>query len=100
VTQGTAFRQGVLNNLANPKMVLLFLTLLPQFVSTNEPRLATTGALVVVFLILSIVWWRTVSLLVAALSRVLSSPTVRVRIDRVTGIVLIALGLNMALDNP
>lgn len=100
VTQGMAFRQGVLNNLTNPKMVLLFLTLLPQFVSTNEPRLATTGALAVVFLVLSILWWRAVSLLVAVLSRVLSSPTARVRIDRVTGLVLIALGLTVALDNP
>lgn len=41
----TAFRQGLLSNLPNPKIALIFLTLIPQFISMGEPASTTTVAL-------------------------------------------------------
>ncbi len=93
-----AFRQGVLSNVLNPKIALLFLTLLPQFIGTSEPRLATSAVLAAVFLAVAVVWWRVFTLLISALSRVLSKNKVRTTFERVTGVVLVALGLRVALE--
>jgi threonine/homoserine/homoserine lactone efflux protein len=95
--RGTAFRQGLVTDLLNPKIALLFLTLLPQFVSPGEPALATTAVLAAVFLGLAVLWWRLFSLAVAPLGRVLSRERVRTVFERVTGTVLVALGLRVAL---
>jgi len=95
--RGTAFRQGLVTNLLNPKIALLFLTLIPQFVSPGEPALATTAVLAAVFLGLAVLWWRLFSLAVAPLGRVLSRQRVRTAFERVTGTVLVALGLRVAL---
>jgi threonine/homoserine/homoserine lactone efflux protein len=99
VGRRVAFRQGVVSNVLNPKIVLIFLTLLPQFVSADEPKLTTTAMLAAIFLGVALLWWRLLSLLVAALGRFLSRDRVRRVFDRVTGTVLVALGLRMALDN-
>jgi threonine/homoserine/homoserine lactone efflux protein len=92
----SAFRQGVLSNLLNPKIALLFLTLLPQFIGVGEPRLATSATLAAVFLCVAVVWWRVFSLAVGALGRVLSQERVRLALERLTGAVLVGLGIRVA----
>jgi threonine/homoserine/homoserine lactone efflux protein len=95
---GSPFRQGLVTNLLNPKMPLLFLTLLPQFVADGEPRVATTAVLAAIFLVGALVWWRAFSLAVAPLGRFLSRPRVVTWFDRGTGALLVALGLRVALE--
>lgn len=96
---GTAYRQGLVSNLLNPKIALLFLTLIPQFVSPDEPAFTTTALLAGTFLAVSIVWWRVFSLGVGVLGRVLARRRVRALLDRCTGIVLIGLGVRVALTD-
>jgi threonine/homoserine/homoserine lactone efflux protein len=96
VSRATAFRQGFASNLLNPKIALIFLTLIPQFVSPGEPAF-TTGVLAAVFLAWAVLWWRMFSFAVGALGRVLSRERVRTGVERVTGTVLIGLGLRVAL---
>jgi threonine/homoserine/homoserine lactone efflux protein len=96
---GGYYRQGLLTNLLNPKIALLFLTLLPQFVAAGEPRVRTTAELAVIFLLIAVLWWRLFSLAVGRLGAVMSRPGVRRGLDRVTGVVLIGLGLRVALEH-
>jgi threonine/homoserine/homoserine lactone efflux protein len=96
VGRATAFRQGLASNLLNPKIALIFLTLIPQFVSPGDPA-STTGVLAAVFLAWAVLWWRMFSFAVGALGRVLSRQRVRTTVERVTGAVLIGLGLRVAL---
>jgi threonine/homoserine/homoserine lactone efflux protein len=98
-SEGHAFRQGLMSNLLNPKIALLFLTLIPQFVAPGEPKLATTTALAGVFLATAVVWWRVFSLGIGLFGRLLSRESVRRTLDRVTGTVLIGLGLRVALTD-
>lgn len=96
---GPAFRQGLLSNLSNPKIALIFLTLIPQFVSAGEPAFATTAELAGAFLGMAILWWRLFSLAVGALGRILARNRVRIIIERLTGVVLIGLGLRVAFES-
>jgi threonine/homoserine/homoserine lactone efflux protein len=95
--RGAAFRQGLVSNLLNPKIVLIFLTLIPQFVSPGEPPFRTTTILAATFLAMAVLWWRLFSLAIGALSRLLARDRVHTTIECVTGAVLIALGIRVAL---
>jgi threonine/homoserine/homoserine lactone efflux protein len=93
------FRQGLVTNLLNPKIALLFLTLLPQFVADGEPRLRTTATLAAVFLGVAVLWWRTFSLAIGPISRVLRGPRSRRALDTLAGSALVAVGLSVALTD-
>ncbi|MGH3915665.1 MAG: LysE family translocator [Pseudonocardiaceae bacterium] len=91
------FHQGIMNDLLNPKIALLFLTLLPQFVAVNEPRVITSIKLAAIFVLISIVWWWLFSLAVGGIGGMLSRQSVRAWFERVTGVVLIGLGVTVVL---
>jgi threonine/homoserine/homoserine lactone efflux protein len=93
---GGYLRQGFVSNLLNPKIALLFITLLPQFVASGEPRTRTTAELAATLLAISLVWWMVFALAVAALSRALVRPAVRRTVEAVVGVVLIALAVRVA----
>jgi threonine/homoserine/homoserine lactone efflux protein len=96
---GVAFRQGLVTNLLNPKIALLFLTLLPQFVASDEPRLRTTAVLAAVFLGIGVLWWRTFSLALGPISRVLRGRRSRRLLDGAAGCALIAISARVALES-
>jgi threonine/homoserine/homoserine lactone efflux protein len=95
---GTAFRQGMVTNLLNPKIALLFLTLLPQFVADGEPRLRTTATLAAVFLGLAVLWWRTFSMAIGPISRLLRGRRSRRVLDGLAGGALLAISARVAFE--
>jgi threonine/homoserine/homoserine lactone efflux protein len=94
-----AFRQGLMSNLLNPKIALIFLTLIPQFVSPGESPFATTAVLAAAFLGMGILWWRIFSLAVGGLGSLMARERVRTIVERVTGVVLIGLGVRVAVSD-
>ena len=96
LARGQAFRQGLMSNLLNPKIALIFLTLIPQFVSPGEQALRTTAVLAGTFLAMAVLWWRIFSVAVGALGRLMARDRVRAAVERTTGVVLIGLGLRVA----
>lgn len=97
--RGQAFRQGLFTNLLNPKIALLFLTLLPQFVGPDEPRLRTTATLAAVFLAIAVLWWRMFTFALRPISRVLRGPRARRVLDGAAGAILLGIGLKVALEH-
>src|SRR5690242_20449205 len=95
---GAAFRQGLATNLLNPKIALLFLTLLPQFVADGEPRLRTTATLAAVFLGIAVLWWRTFSLAIGPISRLLRGRRSRRALDGLAGCALLAISARVAFE--
>jgi threonine/homoserine/homoserine lactone efflux protein len=92
------FRQGVLSNLANPKIGVFFTALLPQFVSARgsafEPFLLLGG----VFVLITLVWLCGYAVVAAKASDVLARPRIQATLNRITGTVLIGLGVRLALE--
>ena len=89
-----AFRQGLLSNLANPKMLAFFTSLLPQFAS-SFPGLLALGLL---FSGLTLAWLTAYTLAVGKASGLLRRPSVRRAVEALTGTVLVALGLRLATE--
>jgi threonine/homoserine/homoserine lactone efflux protein len=95
VTPLAALRQGVLSNLANPKMLAFFTSLLPQFASSFAGLLL----LGLVFSTMTLVWLAAYSVVVTKAGELLRRTRVRRTIEAVTGTVLIALGLRLATEH-
>jgi len=93
------FRQGLLSDLANPKIGVFFTTLLPQFVDPGHSVLLPFLALGAVFVLMTVLWLSAYCLIAARAAKTLQRPRVKTAMDRVTGIVLIALGLRLALEH-
>jgi RhtB (resistance to homoserine/threonine) family protein len=93
------FRQGLLSDLANPKIGIFFTSLLPQFVSPGHSVLLPFLALGAVFAVMTLVWLFAYCLVAARAAKTLQRPRVKAAMDRVTGVVLIALGLRLAIEH-
>jgi len=100
LSPGALVRQGILSNVTNPKIVLFFFAFLPQFVdpaSTHATRdLALLGVL---YALLALPVKAAVGIAAGSLSeRVLRNPSMIAWMNRVSGGVLVALGLRLAMS--
>jgi RhtB (resistance to homoserine/threonine) family protein len=93
------FRQGFLSDLANPKIGVFFTSLLPQFVDPGRPVVLPFLSLGGVFVLMTLLWLGAYCLIAARAAQTLQRPRVRAALDRVTGSVLIALGLRLAIEH-
>jgi threonine/homoserine/homoserine lactone efflux protein len=93
-----AFRQGVINNLANPKMAAFFISLLPQFVPRGAGSLPAYLLLGLLFCTLTFGWLSAYSIAVAKARSLLARPRIRRALDALTGSVLVAFGARLALE--
>ncbi len=93
------FRQGLLSDLANPKIGVFFTSLLPQFVDPGRPVLLPFLALGGVFVVMTILWLSIYCLIAARAAQTLQRPRVSAALDRITGTVLIAIGLRVATEH-
>ena len=93
------FRQGVLSNVLNPKVALFFLAFLPQFV---DPGAGTPGLQMLgfgfAFTLMGLAVLSIVALTSGALGeRLKRSPSLASALRWLTGSVLVALGLRLAI---
>jgi threonine/homoserine/homoserine lactone efflux protein len=97
VSPGAAFLQGVLNNLLNPKAGAIFATVMPQFIEPGD----SAGRLVLMVLCydaMVICWLCAYALVVARMRRTSAGARVRNGLERVTGAVMVGLGVRLALE--
>ena len=92
------YRQGLLSNLANPKIAVFFTGLLPQFVSPRQAVLEPFLLLGGLFVLMTLIWLCGYALLAARLSSVLERPRVKAGLDALTGVVLVGLGVRVAFE--
>ena len=94
------YRQGVLTNVLNPKVVLFFLAFLPQFVSANlENTFLPFLLLGLTLLGTSTVWVIVLVMAASPLGHFLrSSPTVGNFMNKICGTIFIGLAAKIGLD--
>lgn len=91
----TAFTQGLLTNLLNPKAAVFFVALMPQFLPTDV-TVARVLELCLITTSVTTGWFSLLAVAVAAIGHVLTRPRVRRTVDTATGTLLIGLGLRVA----
>lgn len=99
VPMGSPFRQGLLTNLLNPKIAVLFTSLIPQFVSPGPSATLQSLFLAGVFLTIGLAWLIFFALLASAAAGWLRRPTIKRVLNAVTGVVLVGLGLRLATES-
>ena len=92
------FRQGLINDLANPKIAAFFTSLLPQFIDPGQPVFVPFLVLGALFAVMTLAWLCAFALMASKAGGLLSRPRVKAGLDRLTGVVLIGLGLRLATE--
>ena len=96
----TLFVQGAISNLSNPKIAIFYLAYLPQFIPAGTPHpTSMLLALGVAFAALTFLVKAPIGYGAGALSGWLRSrPSVQAWVNRISGGVLVALGLRLAFE--
>ena len=92
-----AFRQGLLNNLFNPKAGAIFATALPQFINPGDLPLRLVLMMLAYEAVL-LSWLNLYGYLVSRAGQSRFGTRVRDILQGVTGVVLIALGVRLAFE--
>ena len=93
-----AMRQGLISNLANPKMAVFFLSLLPQFASPTSAGFAAFAPLGLVFCLMTFGWLSIYALVLHRVGSFIQRSRVRRTLEAVTGTVLVGLGIRLAAE--
>jgi RhtB (resistance to homoserine/threonine) family protein len=91
-----SFREGFLTNLLNPKVIVFYLALLPQFIGPDDAVLQKSLLLAVIHFVEGILWFTVVSILVDRSRQFFMKPRQRRLIDAACGTILVALGFRLA----
>jgi RhtB (resistance to homoserine/threonine) family protein len=94
-----SFSEGFLTNLLNPKVVVFYLALLPQFIEPGDPVLAKSLLLASIHFAEGVLWLGGVAWLVDRSRQFFMRPVLRRWLDAVCGAFLIALGIRLALEH-
>jgi len=90
-------REGLLSNVLNPKTVVFYMAFLPQFIAPGDPALLKSLWLAGVHFIIANLWQILVAVMVGGASSWLARPAFSRWLNGVTGGVLVALGIKLAL---
>lgn len=90
------FAAGLLTNLLNPKVAAFYLGFLPQFVPPGANALAYCLMLAGIHIAMGFVWLLFYASAVERLAAALGTSRVRRRLQAVTGVALLGLGLRLA----
>jgi len=93
----TFFRQGVLGNLLNPKAGVIFVTIIPQFVRPGDP-FARLLLMLLAFEVMMVIWLNFYGFVISRLGRGALGGRLRHAVERVTGAILIGLGVKLVFE--
>lgn len=98
ISNAGAYRQGLINNLLNPKIGVFYTTFLPQFIAPGQPVFLTSVLLSALHGLLGIVWLTSYAAILAKFGEIFRRPAIQHTLERITGVVLIGLGLRLAFE--
>jgi RhtB (resistance to homoserine/threonine) family protein len=95
------FAQGFVTNVLNPKVVLFFVSFIPQFVAADSPHKTLAFlALGFVFVLVSTFWNTIVAWIAGSVTQRFSGkPNVKLWLDRFVGSAFVGLGIKLATSH-
>jgi threonine/homoserine/homoserine lactone efflux protein len=95
---GAPLRDGLVTSLANPKLAVFFVALFPQFVPAGVPVLPSALLMAAMVVGLDLIWYSALAYLVARARRAFVEGPWLARAQRLTGAVLVGLGVRLAFE--
>ncbi len=92
------WRAGLVTSLSNPKLAVFFVALFPQFLMRGSPVLPYALAMAATVVALDIMWFSALTYAVDK-ARNMLRPRVQRMMERVTGAVMIGLGIRLAMES-
>jgi threonine/homoserine/homoserine lactone efflux protein len=96
--RGAPLRDGLVTSLANPKLAVFFVALFPQFVPDGAPVLPSALLMAATIVSFDLVWYSVLAYLVARARRAFVDGPWLARAERLTGAVLVGLGVRLAFE--
>lgn len=94
-----SFRVGLTTNLLNPKVGVFYLSVLPQFLPHDVPPLLASAMLGAVHVAEGLLWFALIAAAVHRAGRWLARPAARRRLDKLTGVIFVGLGVRLAMES-
>jgi threonine/homoserine/homoserine lactone efflux protein len=95
---GTGYRAGLATDLLNPKVGVFFVSFLPGFVPAGHAVGPTSLMFGAIFVVETAMYFALLLVLAARVTKWMSEPRIRRRLDRATGLVLIGFGVRIASE--
>jgi threonine/homoserine/homoserine lactone efflux protein len=96
--RGSPYLAGLISTVLNPKPALFFLSYLPQFIDRSHSVAFQLALLASIHIVLGLVWLSAYAWLVSRLQVVLARTRGKGAMESVSGAVLVALGVRVALE--
>ncbi|MFJ7952111.1 LysE family translocator [Lysinibacillus sp. NPDC096418] len=90
--------QGITTDLLNPKTLLLYVTLMPQFIQPDFNVNSQLVLLAGILIFLSIIWLGIVILIINGIRKWFMIPTVQGVFNIITGVLLVGIGIRIATE--
>ena len=94
----TAYRDGLVTSFANPKLAVFFGALFPQFLHEGQSVPLTTLAMALLLIAVDLVYFTLLALVVSRARRAVVGSVLARRVERLTGAVMVGLGVRVALE--
>ncbi|WP_418961168.1 LysE family translocator [Streptomyces tritici] len=98
-TAGSPWRTGLVSNVLNPKIAVVYTGLLPTLAPPGLPAAWAMALLVLLHVLLTLAWLSGYVLLLAKAGTVLEKPRIRRALGRSTGVALIGFGVAVAASS-
>lgn len=95
----SGWRQGTLTNLLNPKMGAFYVAVLPQFIPAGASHFTMGLLLTMVHIVIGLTWSTVLIGFARVLHGWLRKPRARRLLDRITGTVVVAFGIRLAVGD-
>ncbi|TQV72011.1 LysE family translocator [Aliikangiella marina] len=92
----TAFAEGFLTNVLNPKVSMFYLAAFPQFMGIEESTL-NAYALVTAHSLVNLIWFSTMVVLLAGMRGIANNQKFKKWLNATTGVIFIGFGSKLAL---
>jgi threonine/homoserine/homoserine lactone efflux protein len=92
------WRGGLITGIANPKLAVFFIALFPQFLHRGDPVLPYSLAMAATVVGIDLIYFSFLTIVVER-ARVMVTPKVRAAMERISGTVMVGLGVRLALES-
>jgi threonine/homoserine/homoserine lactone efflux protein len=87
----------LIGDVLNPKVGLFYTTIFPQFIEPGASVAPVAAALLLTHAVVLLIWYPGVAYTLSRAGRALKRPQLAKALDRVTGAVLVAMGVRLAI---